>query len=1094
MSALSPQDTEIANALLAWLKLLSAAPSHATFEHVATNCVPLCTVFANAAPQFFSNREYFQSTGTAQPNATRHFRYNVRRLSRALATFYNLSINPPVPSSTSSASVSSDNLSDDAFTPPPAQFPEDCYQSTQLASYTAEHLIELAENTTINQSDILYTTLFLAECVLCAATSIEENDRFIRAVVMLPQSMQHALAHSMGRISSAPDSAPSYPDTTDNRDNTSTRAPLRLSSMQNDENCPNVPTDNSHVHTQTREDRYSNSMSIPLVDFKAIAMERDSLRRKLASVEAERMQLIDAETLWRKNADDVTDRLRSFEAQNKSLEQCLAEKTKALNDCTDSVRGLKSKNEELELKCLKADSVEELERNLKRASKELEEMASIRQHNKDLQAQLSAFRDNETRISKHTEYLELQLSRGNERAGGLTTLTDKLSSDLEEREARNEQLVEENEGLRNKLELVTSQLERNLFQSNGSVSKTTGSTNSFPSAQIIPTPVGVVPAPTQTEEDRKKPVKDQAVPTNHTAQTDVQEVDATKSDQADASFDEKAKQYVSDLLLDMLGVRVGWNDIVDCMHGVLDAMRDMNQSHDIEQHGASASLDNSEAVEARILDQSHNRARVSADDIQRLRGSRENVRKLRTSRQSLHSEGNSRVAGSDSDALSHLSFVPEFRELDDKLKAKNSGDGDEFDYAANTCNVMEIPLGATAGTEHLSEDYSQESYTVTDSCDDDDNLDSVHSMEGKTEERKSSESRLGAPSGEERSTCGIADGRNANASFMVHGSVGVEGARKQSMSLAVRGTVSRSTSHSETTSVIARQTRKDLRELQRRMDMMRVERKSCGSVTSLVHQLESAHAELEQMQKKVTEAEAESANLRREMNLMLKELDTISVAMKSNEERGNDIISEKERLIAHMKESSRLKEAEIQELRQQYDESRRLVEILREGEKEALDKLEANAVIERAHELEIAKLRAKLEATDSVASRLNSVMQRTEGLTSEVSRQRNSQMQTALEAARRDKELAEQARDEAKRVAQTHAHMLENMKSNVAANAIMNQAVHLDERQPSVKKTPRFYEFWRRLLHRERPHGDINTTSIDHGLQLNPRGVAHRRL
>ena len=55
-----------------------------------------------------------------------------------------------------------------------------------------------------------------------------------------------------------------------------------------------------------------------------------------------------------------------------------------------------------------------------------------------------------------------------------------------------------------------------------------------------------------------------------------------KEKELGVDFDNRTKKYVSadtcrDMLLDAIGVRVGWEDIVECMRGVMDAMRDMNK-------------------------------------------------------------------------------------------------------------------------------------------------------------------------------------------------------------------------------------------------------------------------------------------------------------------------------------------------------------------------------------------------------------------------------------------------------------------------------------------------------------------------------------
>lgn len=48
--------------------------------------------------------------------------------------------------------------------------------------------------------------------------------------------------------------------------------------------------------------------------------------------------------------------------------------------------------------------------------------------------------------------------------------------------------------------------------------------------------------------------------------------------QADEYFDRRTKQHIYDLLPDTIGIRLQWKDIVECMHGVMDAILHMEKS------------------------------------------------------------------------------------------------------------------------------------------------------------------------------------------------------------------------------------------------------------------------------------------------------------------------------------------------------------------------------------------------------------------------------------------------------------------------------------------------------------------------------------
>lgn len=67
---------------------------------------------------------------------------------------------------------------------------------------------------------------------------------------------------------------------------------------------------------------------------------------------------------------------------------------------------------------------------LQKKSKRLEKLSFTWPVNKNLQTKFSAFRDNKTQMSKHSECLEAQKSCLSHRAKQSNTLSDTLASDL----------------------------------------------------------------------------------------------------------------------------------------------------------------------------------------------------------------------------------------------------------------------------------------------------------------------------------------------------------------------------------------------------------------------------------------------------------------------------------------------------------------------------------------------------------------------------------------------------------------------------------------------------------------------------------------
>lgn len=1081
--SLPAADADIAHALVAWLVALSAVPLHTTFDHIAANCVPLCRLFSRAAPALLSPNDFFQTSPSSGPNVTRNRRYNFRRLARALSTYFHLRTNRPNRSTSSSQSSDLSTESEDALSSNPdsdaiATASLSTFPQPRLTPRYAHDLLALAESTFIEPQDVHYATLTLAECTLCAATSCVNRDTYIQAVLTLPQHMQDLLAVSMSRTMQPPHEAD---------DLSASRPPLHDSPVRNDENR----VGGSHI--TGHDDRLVPPAGIPLNDYKALASERDALRRKVNALHAEIAQLQDLESTLRKDLEDAHDHNREVDARFSTMELELAEKNRKLTDAEDSVRDAKVKAEEFEVLRIKAQSVEELEASLKRVNERLEEMNNLRVLNTDLETQIQAFHENEGRLSKHTEYLEGQLERTTERVNQLSSLVDEMTVDLESKDSSVAALRDENDALKEKIVMLNAQLEVALQQATASMSRaaTSATTRSQPS---LGSNIRVADQSAARSEDRPGAPEVNSTTTG-TQSTGSEEpshgrLNTAEPVETEEDFDRRAKQYISDLLLDALGMRVSYGDIVECFRGVMDAMRDMEQSAELEHRAAAA--DSSMAKPAGLDRVVSHRNRPSAEAIRHIRSSNDSLCYRRNSHQSIRSDG--RVE-SGSDAFGHLSFVPEFGELDAKLKAKNSGRGDEFDHAANYCNVKEILAGSEAegmarGLSSNDYDHESSSYTHTGTYDDEDDrtydgessqgLHTPHQAmvepsTGLSTEHRSSDRGVRQTSVGEGSSSQSGTLRSQDSDLMTNreSTMNLAGqTRNTSMSLTIRGAVTRSTSHSETTSVIARQTRSDLRELQRAVEAMRFERQSCLSVSDLVHKLEAVRMELDLIRKQAMEAEAEGSALRTNMNTLLTEMDAAALSHKLSEERGRELVKEKDRLIAHLEASMRKKENEVNDMHDKYSQTCRDFEILKKEEKTLKERLQSANVIERAHEIEIAKLRAKLETTESVESHLTSVVRQTEGFTNEMIRQRDNQMSEMVASVRREKELAEQAREELRRVAKSNENVLQDVRAGAAAVALARSA-SAGER-PISRRSTRFYDFWRRLLHRERS-GDFST-------------------
>lgn len=1028
------------------------------------------------------------------------------------------------------------------------------------------------------------------------------------------------------------------------------------------------PSITSTTTTNSLTSTTSSTPMIPLSDYKNVMGERDALRRKTNTLHAEVLQLQDLESTLRKALEDSHDNARGVDARHAALSHELAEATRKLHAADDQLRASKLVAEELEVARAKAARADELQASLKRMSTRLGEMDNVRQLNSDLEDQMLAYRENETKLTATSAYLEDQVKRSSDRADKLSEVVDDMAKDLDAKDEQIAELAEENDQLKAKVNLLNNQLELALQQqqqqllqqqqsiSGSGVEGSSHSRSKSTSSALTAAAGGVdlsVNNSSNEEHDELDMTTDQVQPvgtlvaeTNSNSkalvssgsQTDTTTTTGTKDGDLQAlvlmsptrqatAFDAKAKQYVCDQLLDSIGITVGWDDIVECMKGVMDALNDMQQSAELEHQAAAAT------------------SSIPSTPTQQLQLQQQ----VRSSSQALSVRGGGAESGG-SEALSKLSMVPEFEKLDAKLFGKFKGlggNGDEFDYAANHCNVEEEELiiedgrrggrqaaevaaagGATATTttttaavavapgaydnvaassaEHRQEqdvdrstDMSASLYTDSELYDGTLTIttsgtrtagtvsatastSTAHGVAGGAEvnnnnmlvvqqqlhEQEDGQGRVadrqvdalrqqyhhhnhmpvdpsllpdaanmqmnGARVVTTTSTKAKRKGSTtamfedmsttvAGASVPVvessgcpprpNNNVGEAGknGNKVEASAAAAASSSRSTRssshHSETTSMIARQTRKDMRELQRAMEAMRVERQSFASVNALVQKLEAARNEVDLLRRKVSESEREAEAVRGEMNAMLKELDASEHGRQVDEARGRELIAEKDRLIVHLENTIAVKEEECKTLRSRLDDSMRVVDRAGSDKAALEERLKSSQVIQQAQEVELVKLKTQIKANDHVERQLSSMVRQTQGLSNQVSQQHASQVNELLESVKKEKMLAEQLRDEAKRVAKCHESVLQDVRASAASAARNLTAMHQHhhhhpQQQPvqnedNVQRTSQngsgggrrsakfFSDFWRRLLNRDRAqNGQIDLGM--HGQQSTP--------
>lgn len=1038
-SALSGQDLSIANALSAWLHALEVVSSPSLpLEQAADCCIPLCKLLCQFAPSLLSSRDFFIPLAASGVNVSRQRRYNTRRLARSLTEWFALT-------SRASSPFNDEPCPDN----PPVR----------LAKLPAEKLkgfVDADSTKGLNLPDVL---LVLSEVVLCAAVHSVGKEPFIKAVLTLPPYQQDALAASIKRTAAEEKEETVLQPVSFNDENRADGGKLQARSPH-------------RVAKGDDLDPLATPRGIPLAEYKALAGERDGLRKKLAAAEQERAKVAEDAEEVRQMLDEAGDRIRELEKVTEGREKELESKAKALSDAKNALRDAHVSAEEMDVLRATAASAEQLEASLKRASKRLEEVADMRRKNKDLETQVSAFRENEERIGKHTEYLEAQLNNSNERAQQLAVLSDNLSSSLEDRKTDVAQLTRANAELKEKLGTANNQLASMLVQSSGTHNVDDATTHTVASADTSPKNISEMP-------ENKDNVPGQTLVV----------VDSSKEV---PQFDEAV---VSEHLFSEIGVQMNWEDIVECIKGVMDALREMDETEG-----------NHDAGEGEM----NGHLQHCGDNIVGLPSSN-------GSQGSGHSEeGDNHDNGAND---SESSVLLDFTEVDSKLEAANNGIGDEFDFAANEVNVQEIPLIRRRSSQLATIPENREGFK-NDECGDTD--ESTYSSGYTSDEMSepvdatvnatvdSSAGSVGVEGGgrnlisegypvrspdelssrpdspliadNSRCVAKLDSAEHLNSAHFdtnniprsAYNSLPSNVRRATSLTVSVLGGLRRSPSHSDTTRALVQQTRSELDSLQKALEAMRAERQASASISVLVQQLNNARHELMLAQAAFAKKETENGELRTEITNLMKEFDNVSIEKNVNEEREAGILKEKERLVCHLQESLTAKEEELKGLKADMSSARKQINALQEAESTMAERLRAAEVIGRAQEVEMARLSAKVEADEALATRLNAVVNKTDGLKTQMSQQRENHIHDIAAAARREKQLAEEARDEARRVAKTHASVLEDVRATAAAAAMARSRGSEDRGLPTRKST-RFGNFWRKLLH-------LDSLNIDYSM------------
>lgn len=1081
----------VAPALAAWLAALSVAPADLDFATASDNCVSLCAVFSLFAPHLLTERDYFIPAKVSGANASRQRRYNTRRLARSLADWFQVRSRAASPVAGAVEVVEEPvDLSDDA----------------------RERIRDITDAARAEEFDSGTVLLALAECLLCAAVHSHMRDTFINAILTLDMSYQDALYQSIRRTMADGSSA------------NAVLSPVRLADENampaSDSKARKVaPADAAPYKTdQNHADLLAAPRGIPPAEYKALAAERDALRRKVAAFENDRHHASDSSDALRRSLDEAGDRIRELQAVVSEKDEDIAAKTKALAETRTALRDAHVTAEDVDVLKAKAASAEQLEASLKRASKRLEEVADMRKANKELVAQMVAYKENEERQNKHALFIESKLAGSNDRAVQLASVSENLSAELEQKNASLSALSVENLELTKKLRMANEQLASMLM--GNSSSTPFGATDSSVRAAPIATKGRSVT-------DDLENVNEAEEFTSPVVQT-LAPVVGSEDNSFHPQMPVFSPEQVSDQLFRDIGVSMSWADIVDCIRGVVDAMNEMDEAERAEQalmmHGNSADAGTGDERST------HKRHRESpssnpADDA---------------------SESQSRGD----------SVFPAFAEVDSKMEAAHEAEhgdaGDEFDFAANQVNVTVIPVVPRRSSQRLAtvpenrEGFEAEASDHSDYYHEDGDESSFSSEYSSGSEHETDNPGAGSTDPVPQTTTqttnqkapeleelNVADNPTSsfkhdslsstesergmttdNLSMPYLQNVTLRGARVVSPATSLRdivshassrgtssesggGSVARrvqsgvslSPSYSDTTTrALMRQARSELAGMQNAMDMMRMERESSASIGVLVQQLTDAREELRLAQIAANDKEIENTDLRREMSVLIKEYDSLMIQNENAENRDIEVLQEKERTILILQKNLDASDTALatarREVAELHKENSSLVDIkMRLSEKEREHEL-----VSRAQDVEIARLISKVEAAETIANKLGAAVENNNGLNEQINSAREEYYIDIAAQAKRDKELAEGARDEARRVAESQISVLQDVRATAAAAALIrpcgNDMMRNRRRSQSIRS------FWRRLMNRD-------ASSVDFSMPpstLSNRGVSRNKV
>lgn len=974
---------------------------------------------------------------------------------------------------------------------------------------TASFLREIASDmiTTHSSPQLDSPLTRLGEIVLCAGLHSPARDAFVAAIMSLPAQYQDVLAVAINDLQVHPNETfhdasdtPSTPhqlvlrsdhlnDENYSSDNDSSRLSQRKSDSDLSISQRSVLGENSSLaNIQHRSGSGKNFAGAAVASQTTIAVKQESaeLRERVLALEQELREK--SAQVASMTAQATATRQAAIAAQGDTLGVDGIPRTRAAEYSPD-----------LEELRAKASTVEQLEANLKRASARLEQFGDAKRRIAELEKENAGIRDSELRGQARILVLEARLDTSKSRIESLVSAERKIANELAGKCQELTSANDENMKINQQLHAAKSQLASFL---------TAGSQQG------------------QEEEEGDDSTAARSAPLHatdsHVLPSSSPQVVRFNSGAAVAAMRSE------------LGITMSWNDIVECVRGVMDAMREMDEAEAARESQIHVSPEN---IQRRLflkrprdsspadeyITQSYS-ARQATDSNSN--SSARHEAELQDSSdlalpfvaeteqqappqipqgQLVVDEGDS-PEKLDSEQEKRTKYFPrvrtlqEFMDVNMHMEAQSHSADDDLDFVADQINVPEMNFDDASGTGHRPPSSSRSSSTTTLPR----RRSSVPSLptvpeeyEGFVEHGMSASS----DSGDDKSCaslCGADDHHvtseqtheSYNAVAQDHSESDGPG-HEQGVEYAV---ISPPVSGAMTPQIEASSPRRPTSPGQSPlMSPVINPRKQAVTETGeaismandvggpsmglLIRQLSESRDELCHYQSVANSKERECAELRQELALLIKEVDSLMAHRNVLEQHEKAMLLEKERLIKHLDESLHVQTAELnaakdeihtirEELTQLRREKSAITDELRIANKKLAEALRQQEVASRSHEIEVAKLTAQLESSELLADKLGECVSQPNLRAEFEVEPRHGYYAELLETVRRERSMAAAAREESRQAALRQSQQLAEIHAAARAAAEARQST-ANMGTSKLSKGNRFARFLRRVARRD---------------------------